>query len=249
MPDCIDPAMITEEELNQYASRSQPISDRTREHLQQCSACQEEVRWLRMMQVTLDRFDCPTVEALRDFAMDDLPAQEKRDIAEHLNLCTTCSAEVRDFVEVDDFAKAPAESAPPLTVPSFISRIRKIVAAIAGDAAPAFAVRSSPIFTLHEDTSPRIFEAEGLTFTLSILPQGDQVMIYGVLLDEPQPALLARLVSPIDALDDISSQVFAEALIEQGGFKLGPVTLGTYALEILFPEQMVLVTTFEVRIA
>lgn len=74
-------------------------------HVQRCPYCQEEVRRLRRLvqrlPAVLHRADCPAPMRLVQYQMDLLPADEQAVIAEHVDTCPDCQAELRQLAAVD----------------------------------------------------------------------------------------------------------------------------------------------------
>ncbi|GAC1427135.1 MAG: hypothetical protein PVS3B3_28770 [Ktedonobacteraceae bacterium] len=142
MTDCLDPMAPTDEELMRYALDGEPLSDEIQKHLASCPICKRHSALYTGTNVFLTsnlyRSQCPTPAKLADYctpiSFKLLSADARRKIAEHLNICPLCSAEIatlrRDLASIDLFP----ESEPSIlaTVQSFSAQatVRRLVATL-----------------------------------------------------------------------------------------------------------------------
>ncbi|RLC77051.1 MAG: hypothetical protein DRI61_12235 [Chloroflexi bacterium] len=110
---CIAPGVIKEWEIEAYLDGIP--NPRVSAHLAECPACAAEVRALLALRQALSeklyRFDCPSVDELRDFIWGHTSKEKKRDIVKHIRLCSLCRAEAialhRAKLEEEAYGRVP----------------------------------------------------------------------------------------------------------------------------------------------
>jgi hypothetical protein len=94
---CIEPGAVTPEELVAHADGQAP--GHVQAHLRRCAACRAEARgyaaWQTALRRGLHRFDCPPAQALGEYQLGVLPAEEGRLVAAHAAECPRCAEELR----------------------------------------------------------------------------------------------------------------------------------------------------------
>ncbi len=92
---CIAPGAIEDWEIEAYLDGVP--NPRVSAHLAECPACAAGVRALLALRQALTeklyRFDCPSVDELRDFIWGYIPQERGKEIREHLRLCFSCRTE------------------------------------------------------------------------------------------------------------------------------------------------------------
>jgi hypothetical protein len=100
---CIDPDEILEGDLLAYVEGA--ASQQVRDHIARCPFCAAEAASLahvdRLLSAALYREDCPATEMLVQYQAGLLPTQEKRQIAQHIELCSLCSDELQRIAALD----------------------------------------------------------------------------------------------------------------------------------------------------
>ena len=93
---CINPDEIADGDLVAYVHGS--ASRHVDAHIRKCAHCAQQVEALKAVDVGLLRLvyraTCPSAETLTAFAMDQLSAVERLQVAAHLRTCPHCAEEV-----------------------------------------------------------------------------------------------------------------------------------------------------------
>ena len=180
MTDCLDPMAPTDDELRRYALDGEPLSEEFQNHLDSCPICKQRVALYTsanaFLTTTLYRSECPTPAKLADFctpiSFQFLSTNERKQIAEHMNVCPLCSAEVatlrRDLATTDLFpASEPSIFA---TVQSFSApaTVRRLVATLQTQR-PQLITRNDPNGNTASDTHwPKHYKADTLDISLHL---------------------------------------------------------------------------------
>lgn len=98
--DCVDPDAVQTWELEAYADGEN--LPHVAEHLERCPACRTQVAGYRALEQKLGqllyRSDCPPPDQLRMYHDDELSAEEKSRIKEHLIVCPHCALELENLI-------------------------------------------------------------------------------------------------------------------------------------------------------
>lgn len=93
---CINPDEIAEGDLVAYMHGA--ASPQVNAHIQRCAYCAQQAEELKAVDAGLLRLvyrtTCPSAETLTAFAMDQLSAVERLQVAAHLRTCPHCAEEV-----------------------------------------------------------------------------------------------------------------------------------------------------------
>jgi len=255
-----------DETLALYALRGEEVDATSAAHIAQCPACQREAAQFaslhRDVGRRLHRLTCPPEETLSAFALDELTDADRREIAMHLQECRRCAEEVRatwlflagtdgDIAAIHAWeARAAAPGARVGATPSGpgpMEALRRVLARLVPGGPslnPAFRVMGS---SAEEGEALQAFDAEGLRIVLQQAEDRGTHVVTGMIHPEPDrtdgpQALLARLVrgdgqSPGEA----GTSVVAESAIARDAFEFSGVAAGTYRIELLFPDRLVVV--------
>jgi hypothetical protein len=185
----------------------------------------------------LYRFDCPSPDVLRDYHWGYLPAEQRRQVEEHLRVCPHCAAEVQDLAEF--VAAEPFEPSSRLLSDArqAAEQVRLVVARLISPE-PGLA----PVLR-GETREVLLFDADGLAVSVNLEQESPGICtLFGQVLS-PEPAVpsgcYVRLTSSGETM--IPMQV---ALDETGGFALPGLKPGFYQLVVKLPERRVLVFMF-----
>jgi hypothetical protein len=253
--DAGDAGHADDEMLASYALDPGGVDDAAARHVAGCAACSAEVAWyralLRVGAMRRDRAGCPTAETVQAYALGELTDPARRATEAHVASCLQCAAEVlatRESLALPAGAAQEQEGAM-----GAVARARRIVATLlplrpAAD--PAFALRG-PEEGASEDVRPRTFAADGVELTLRHEPERGAFVLYGTIAgDGPTPAstpLSARLLNAPEAGDvavaGAGPTLSAEVPIEFRAFEFHGVTPGTYQLEVLFPDRVIVISS------
>src|SRR5687768_1014746 len=112
IPRCIDPAVVTKDDLVAFARGD--AGPAAAAHIERCSSCRVHARFYRhadqVLLTALFRRGCPPALTLGEYAMDLLPVERRRLVAEHLVDCPHClgeSREIRTFMTEPDHSDQP----------------------------------------------------------------------------------------------------------------------------------------------
>ncbi len=101
MMNCLDSMAPNDEELLRYALDEEPLRMGAKEHLEQCSRCQERLAAYRQTHAfllsRLYRSQCPTATQLNHYCINMLPTDDMFVITDHIKICPLCAAEVLDI--------------------------------------------------------------------------------------------------------------------------------------------------------
>jgi hypothetical protein len=217
----------TAEELTAYALDPSSLDPARVEHIGSCPVCFPEASWLR-----------GAVEAVVRFALGESSAEEQVSIYAHLRGCASCRQEVE---------MTRATFADPLPAPDPIAAMKRLIAALVP--APALGTRGG-----REAGAPGSleFEAGDVHVILRIVtdrPDADLSIVSGVLRG-PTPAVqpegvprVALLYALPGSQTHTSGALVAEANVTASNdFDLLGVPVGTYRLEIVSGNEMIVVS-------
>ena len=196
MTDCLDPMAPTDDELMRYALDGEPLSEVSQKHLASCPTCKQRVALYAGMNTfltsSLYRSECPTPTQLANFctpiSLGFLSERERGAIAEHINICPLCSAEVatlrRDSAATDLFPES--EPSVLATVQSFSApaTVRRLVATLQTQR-PKLVTRNAPNGGDGNSTSesnwPKHYKAETLDISLHLSRGSNgEIMLLGL---------------------------------------------------------------------
>lgn len=254
--DCLNSIAPTDEELISMALDEEALPEEANSHLQHCETCQQ--RLVRYKQVNtyllshLYRSQCPSGEELSLYCADLLPGDERIRIANHVQDCPLCTAEVtetRKFLRALD-VELPAFSWSPraLLRPIFATRVIRTQ--------PQFAVRGNA----SETAWPRQYKAESIDLSLHLsLTSSGEHMLLGILTSN-DPA------ESVDALEGVPAELYIapwplaangnkpDALPflrtevdDLGHLVFKPVPAGEYVMVIYLPNRELIIEDLSIE--
>jgi hypothetical protein len=123
MMNCLDSMAPNEEELLRYALDDEPLRIGAKEHLEQCSRCQQRLVTYKQTNAFLlshlYRSQCPSPTQLNHYCINLLPTDDMFRITDHIKICPLCAAEVvdiRHFLGEFDPFPAPMLPSSPMTM-------------------------------------------------------------------------------------------------------------------------------------
>jgi anti-sigma factor RsiW len=221
---------LTEDQIS--AALDGMIDDGTRQHLEDCAACQALLAEAGQRENTLMdilfRHDCPSPDSLRDFAMTLLGDLENAAVLSHLQDCALCRAELaemRAFVNSDELAleEAPQAVSAKDSTDIFTQLGDLLLRGSTGRALPALRGEDQDLIT---------FETEGFTMLIEIVQEAGAYAVMGQI-------IAANLSDWIGALVECrqEKQVRATAFVSEAGiFRCAPSVTGPINLRII-PES------------
>lgn len=230
--DCIDPSAVSPDDLMAYADGE--ADARTSAHVASCSACAAQAgayaQEQRVLLSRLYRVDCPSTLHLGELSLGLLDPDDALGVRAHLALCPHCRDELAalDAALRDDplAALAPAPG-----------RLARIVARLLPAPAPGVAyagVRGAA------ESSARTYEADGVTISLSVDPEGagreQRMTLLGLVLDETGAEL--PVGDPVRLLRG-DQPVTETTLDEMGNFALSNLDAGVYDLEVTLGDRAI----------
>jgi hypothetical protein len=129
MRNCLDSMAPNDEELLRYALDEEPLRMGAKEHLEQCSSCQERLAAYKQTHAfllsRLYRSQCPTATQLNHYCINMLPTDDMFVITDHIKICPLCAAEVLDIrhylADFDLFPTPVLSSSPVRTVKQMLA--------------------------------------------------------------------------------------------------------------------------------
>lgn len=245
MPHCIDPAALEEGRLQAYAADPTTTDQAVEQHLARCPACQAEVVAMRALSVRLSqelsRYDCLSTEVIIGLAAGILPRAERLAAEAHVRNCARCAEEVALTTAALAQPDPLLDWAASTLIDHVAAGLRRIVAALVTAPIPgapelALGVR---LRGNAASAAPRIYHAEALTLALRAVPEGNQVLLEGLLssaadpLPEAAPVRLFAAATPAPPI--------VEERADGPLFALGPVPPGQYTLEVELPTTVIVV--------
>ena len=165
-----------EEELLRYMLDDEPLRSGAREHLEQCSCCQQRLAAYKQTHASLlsrlYRSLCPSATQLNHYCIDLLSGEDRFSIANHLRMCPLCASEVLDIRQF--LADCEVSFEPPLPFSP-----RKLVKQILASRVPwqPQIVTRTALPDPRELSWPRQYCAESLNISLHLSRNSDGELI------------------------------------------------------------------------
>ena len=194
------------------------------------AAAREYARVQRRLQVSLQRFDCPSPQRLGDYELDILAPEERTAVAGHVVECPRCTDELRtlrDFLALEI-------AAPPIGP---LERARRLIAALVVPAPGAAHARLRGV----ADTATQTYRAGDVTISVHTGPgaRRGRGSIEG---------LAWRESGDTEGLAGTSVTCIAEdgearttEINDLGNFTFDDVASGTARLEVLLGDHIVVI--------
>ena len=131
MMNCLHSMAPNEEELLRYALDDEPLRIGAKEHLEQCSCCQQRLAAYKQTNAfllsRLYRSQCPSPTQLNHYCINLLPTDDMFRITDHIKICPLCAAELGDIRHfLGDFEQFPA----PVLSSSPMSMLKQVLATL-----------------------------------------------------------------------------------------------------------------------
>src|SRR5574340_329751 len=117
--NCLHEIAPSDEDLIGLALDDEPLAEEKQRHLEQCPTCQRRLaRYQKANASLVARFyrsQCPTTTELSLYCVDDLPAEQRLAVANHVLDCPLCMEEVeetRRFLQTASIEFPPPAFAP-----------------------------------------------------------------------------------------------------------------------------------------
>lgn len=202
---------------------------------------------------SLFRFDCPTLDQLRDYLWQTAPAAVTAQLDAHLPLCPHCSAELTTLRHLVLTAATKAEA--PVTVTAPVSQrlqawwqravedLQIAVAQLVTPLAPSPALpalRSTPASAEASATDLRLYETVGADISLLVERSATAAaQIAGQVYTATTPTQGSYQLWTTTSPDAVRTGVLSAS----GAFQLSGLTAGDYQLVIQLGEQLVVIPT------
>lgn len=239
---CVDPGAVQDWELEAYADGD--ASTHVVEHLRRCAACRfrlaENLAVDGYLQRALYRFDCPSVDLLRDYHWGYLPIEQQKQIRDHLDRCPRCAAELeelRAFVPTDVPGKQ-AES-----IDALLGRARQVLAQARVVVAHLLSPVPQQLPALRGDIREvLLFDAGEVALSVNLEQEATSACtVFGQVLST-QPGAFSEGYARLTAYGETADGVQASLDIN-GAFVLANLRPGTYQLVVSLPDQRIVVPT------
>lgn len=240
-------AALSDEELMSVAYGDDILSPDQRDHLAQCSACQQQLSAYTYTNARLlsklYRSMCPDGVKLSYYALGTLAEEERARIASHALDCPACADELADLrraqASVDLY---PAAGWSPLT------SIRRIFANLVAQQAKPVTRDMTP-----GTGWPRQYRAETIDLSLHLTRASTgEMLLLGIITstdpDEPVNAFENALVELYDAPGPLTSEETTKLMVrattevdDVGNIVLEDISTGHYVMILRLPEREVVI--------
>jgi hypothetical protein len=239
---CVDPGAIQEWEMDAYAEGE--ALPHVVEHLNRCPACRAKLganlEFERRLRQALHRFDCPSPDLLRDYYWGYLPAEQQREVRDHLAWCPHCADELSELgefmaaerAELADSLLARARQAAArvgLVIAQLVSPDPRLASALRGEAMDVLLFEAGDLaLSIHSE------QAESGTYTLL-----GQVLSLPV---ESSAEDYVRLTGYEEGEETMEAIPAVQAAIDANGdFTLSNLRPGTYQLVVSLADRRIVV--------
>ncbi len=173
----------------------------------------------------LYRFDCPTLDALRDYYLGDVSAEARQLIERHLPGCPLCSAELAELTRFDETSTVATSPRPA----AWHERLQVVVARLftpQSEAMPALRGTTREVLLFDLDDS----------LTLSLNIEANPTGTYSLFGQVLSPTVIVFDRAPVRIRSSLG-QVFQNNLDTLGTFVLADLSIGQYQLSITLADR------------
>jgi hypothetical protein len=265
MTECLNPMAPNDEELLRYALDGEALSEQAKEHLDSCPICRQRMALYTEANVFLTtqlyRSQCPSPAKLTDccapVALNLLSNDERMSIAEHVNVCPLCSADIasirRDLNSTDLLPEPEASGLATIISFSPNATVRRLVATLQTQR-PQLVTRSSESpnsangGTASEAGWPKHYKADTLDISLHLSRSSNgEMMLLGLFTStDPQQNTEAFEGCAVDLYTSSTEKQamqngYAPTLLlttqvdDLGNIVFKAVPIGTYSLLVHLP--------------
>lgn len=212
--ECRHPPPLTDEQL--MATPDGDAGSQVSEHLADCASCRARLEHIRQVEQSLIsrlyRWDCPASQQLGDYYFGLAGATDVATLAQHVELCAPCSAEIellRTFMSATAASPLPAARPPIRSTQPWLGDL--IARMLPPALSPSPALRGA---TTHAITA----EAGHTTIILEVQPSAEGwVTLRGQILEADQDRWIGALVE----LHQAGALATTTLIDEVGGFSCG----------------------------
>lgn len=230
------------------------------EHISKCQSCQSKRQQLEYIDKGLGaafyRFDCPPFTDLREYFWQNLTTSAQETIANHLELCPLCSAEleqIEEFSTIDDLGIDPVEqtSVRDKATDAIGAVYRSFGLTIATllppqpspglrgpDDGTLLPSQPSLAFRGQEDGASLLYDANGILVSIITEPELDETFKLSgqVLIEIDAMEARFRLIPELEKIDASSGEID-----DLGEFTITNVPKGNYQLVLNLNSQDIMV--------
>ena len=266
--ECNTPGAIREEELLAYLA-GEKVRPFVAEHVATCQYCAQQLATYRRIELTLTsklyRWDCPPSRVLGDYQLGMLSKELTAAVKNHLGMCVLCAAEVAtltDFLADDPMLAEPitvprvaAQNASPNNnhrsaqgVKDIVDRLRE-QSGVAARRIIATLLPPQPRLAYQRDLAPtaiwpRSYMAEDVSISIHIergTSRRDSFQLIGFVTQKGK-SLESLQGTQVSLSAQNAEQVqYTQRIDELGNFVFTSIAPATYALELQFPENTVVI--------
>jgi hypothetical protein len=250
----------SEDDLAAYAVHESLVRPDAAAHIASCPQCLREVAEYRLVEERLYRAECPDLDDLEAFTLGSLAGERLANVERHTLDCPRCMHELaalNSMLLPHAQLISSAETSEPAaeTLGSRVrEQVRRIVAQLLGpEAAPGLALRSAAGDEAADERAVDMYQAEDVELALRRTHGPLGITLSGQLVGG-DGAISARLLpagSPESAVPDEMRDIptpLAEVPVSPGGyFELGPIPPGSYQLELLVGDHLIVISGLQLR--
>lgn len=265
--ECNTPGAIREEELLAYLA-GEKVRPFVAEHVATCQYCAQQLATYRRIELTLTsklyRWDCPPSRVLGDYQLGMLSKELTAAVKNHLGMCVLCAAEVATLT---DFLADDPMLVEPITVPrvavnsspnnnhrsaqgvkDIVDRLRE-QSGVAARRIIATLLPPQPRLAYQRDLAPtaiwpRSYMAEDVSISIHIergTSRRDSFQLIGFVTQKGK-SLESLQGTQVSLSAQNAEQVqYTQRIDELGNFVFTSIAPATYALELQFPENTIVI--------
>ncbi len=265
--ECNTPGAIREEELLAYLA-GEKVRPFVAEHVATCQYCAQQLATYRRIELTLTsklyRWDCPPSRVLGDYQLGMLSKELTAAVKNHLGMCVLCAAEVSTLT---DFLADDPMLVEPITVPrvavnssqnnnhrsaqgvkDMVDRLRE-QSGVAARRIIATLLPPQPRLAYQRDLAPtaiwpRSYMAEDVSISIHIergTSRRDSFQLIGFVTQKGK-SLESLQGTQVSLSAQNAEQVqYTQRIDELGNFVFTSIAPATYALELQFPENTIVI--------
>jgi len=233
----VDTNHPNKEVLTSYALQPETVEESLAQHIRQCVICMREVSEVTSLQRALikklSRFDCPSEDKLTAYALFELSPWECAELKDHLRNCPCCSEEV-------GVTQLASEVLPP---PYLWQTANRFAATLLSK--HALNLRFNMRESEDEGMPPQIFQTfvtDDIEVSLGRYEgeRGTSLFTGRIHQKEAASSLTPLAARLLRVQENQPPELVDETLIGPDNFfELGPVSKGTFQLEVLFSDRLI----------
>jgi hypothetical protein len=243
--ECIAPPPLRQADLLRYQDESATRPEVTR-HLAECIYCRQQAERLaelqRSLRAGLYRRQCPPAQALGEFQLDLLPAEEETVIRRHVERCPHCRQELESL---DDFMTVTQDELKVESAP----RWRKIIAQLISPPSqgPSLGAQTSPALRGAGADNATAYVADDVQVSLAVQDDRDhpgQRALIGIITQASRPEQSAEGTSL--QLRQDGRAIAWLAADNLGSFVFGNLSRGQYDVALFVENAEIIIQAIHV---